>query len=164
MTLPPVVETGMTIRRPIAEVYRAFVDPAVTTRFWFTRASGPLEPGVTVQWDWEMYGVGADVAVKALEPPRRILIEWDGPDAPTQVEWRLEERGAATTHVTIVNRGFHGDDDARLAAALDAMSGFSLVLAGAKAWLEHGLVLNLVADKFPDAWTRGWPSSEEDRT
>jgi hypothetical protein len=25
----------------------------------------------------------------------------------------------------------------------------TLVLAGAKAWLEHGIALNLVADRFP---------------
>ena len=38
----PVVTATMLIRRPAAEVYAAFVDPAVTTRFWFSRASGPL--------------------------------------------------------------------------------------------------------------------------
>lgn len=159
---PPVVETGLMIRRPIAEVHAAFVDPVVTTRFWFTSASGPLEAGATVRWDWEMYGVGTDVTVRALEPPHRILIEWDGPDAPTQVEFRFEARGPERTLVTVANRGFHGDGDARMAAALDAMGGFSLVLAGAKAWLEHGLALDLVADKFPDAWTETWANREKD--
>ena len=31
-----------------------------------------------------------------------------------------------------------------------ATEGFSFVLAGAKALLEHGLQLNLVPDRFPD--------------
>ena len=35
----------MLIRRPAAEVFAAFVDPAVTTRIWFTKSSGRLEPG-----------------------------------------------------------------------------------------------------------------------
>ena len=30
----PVARTGMLIRRPAAEVFEAFVDPAITTRFW----------------------------------------------------------------------------------------------------------------------------------
>jgi uncharacterized protein YndB with AHSA1/START domain len=30
----------MLIRRPVAEVFEAFVDPAVTTRFWFTKSEG----------------------------------------------------------------------------------------------------------------------------
>jgi len=34
--------------------------------------------------------------------------------------------------------------------ALDSTGGFVLVLAGAKAFLEHGIALNLVADRFPD--------------
>lgn len=153
---PPIVETAMLIRRPVAEVYRAFVDPAVTTRFWFTRSSGPLEVGRMVRWDWEMYGVGGDVLVKALEPPHRILIEWDGPDTPTEVEWRFEARGPDRTLVTVVNRGFHGDDDARAAAALDSMGGFSLVLAGAKVWLEHGVAPGFVPDRHPDARLPDW--------
>ena len=33
--------------------------------------------------------------------------------------------------------------------AIDSMQGFSLVLAGAKAFLEHGIELNLVADHAP---------------
>jgi len=38
----PTSKTGMLIRRPVAEVFEAFVDPAITTRFWFTRSSGRL--------------------------------------------------------------------------------------------------------------------------
>ena len=38
----PVARTGMLIRKPAAEVCEAFVDPAVTSRFWFSKGSGPL--------------------------------------------------------------------------------------------------------------------------
>jgi hypothetical protein len=31
-----------------------------------------------------------------------------------------------------------------------ATEGLAYTLAGAKAWLEHGIRLNLVPDKFPD--------------
>jgi len=33
--------------------------------------------------------------------------------------------------------------------ALDSVGGFNLVLAGLKAFLEHGIELNLVRDRFP---------------
>ncbi|HEX7027851.1 MAG TPA: polyketide cyclase, partial [Gammaproteobacteria bacterium] len=65
MQHPPVVEVQMLIRRPVAEVFEAFVNPDITTRFWFTKSSGRLEPGAQVRWDWEMYGVFATVSVKA---------------------------------------------------------------------------------------------------
>ena len=70
----PVAQTGMLIRRPAADVFAAFVDPEITTRFWFSRSSGRLETGRQVQWDWEMYGVSALVTVKAVDPFERILI------------------------------------------------------------------------------------------
>jgi uncharacterized protein YndB with AHSA1/START domain len=147
----PVMTTAMLIRKPPAEVFEAFADPAITARFWFSRGSGRLAPGATIRWDWEMYGFGVDVAVKAIEPGRRILIEWGDPADITPVEWLFEPRGEDRTLVTITNSGFGGTADEQVAKALDSMGGFSLVLAGAKAWLEHGLALNVVPDRHPDA-------------
>lgn len=144
----PVVKAKMLIRRPVAEVFNAFVDPSVTTRFWFTRSSGRVEPGRELRWDWEMYGVSAKVHVKEVDPNRRILIEWDDPPCP--VEWMFTTRPDGTTFVTISNWGFSGSDDDVVSQAIDAMGGFTLVLAGLKAWLEHRVALNLVADHHPD--------------
>ena len=150
----PVASSGMLIRRPVSEVFEAFVDPAVTSRFWFTEGSGRLEPSARVRWTWGMYGVGTDVAVKAVEPDRRILIDWDLADDPTEVEWRFEARGDHTW-VTVENRGFPDDADG-VARALDSTGGFALVLAGAKIWLEHGVDPRLVADRHPDARGPAW--------
>lgn len=150
---PPVAAAGMLIRRPVADVFGAFVDPAITARFWFSRGSGRLAPAAKLRWDWEMYGAGSDVVVKAIEPDARILIDWDDP--PTEVEWRFEPRGAHQTWVTVENRGFHGDDQAQVAAALDSAGGFALVLGGAKIWLEHGIEPNFVLDRHPDGLVEG---------
>lgn len=140
-----IAKTALVIRRPADEVFRAFVDPAVTTRFWFTKSSGPLEPGATVRWEWEMFGVGTTVTVKDVVPNERILVEWN-PDDPSTVEWTFtpHERG---THVRIVEDDIKGDtSDAIAAHALDSMQGFTFVLAAAKALLEHDIVLRVVAD------------------
>lgn len=145
----PIVKAQMLIRRPVAQVFEAFVDPAITTRFWFTKSSGRLEPGKQVRWDWEMYGASAQVIVKAIEPNRRILIEWDSPPCP--VEWIFSAREDNTTLVSITNSGFRGSDDEVLDKAIDSMGGFVMVLAGLKALLEHDIALNLVADHHPDA-------------
>ena len=53
----PVAKTGMLIRRSAHEVYEAFINPKITTRFWFTKSTGPLEAGKRIRWEWEMYGV-----------------------------------------------------------------------------------------------------------
>jgi uncharacterized protein YndB with AHSA1/START domain len=153
MNLPsvPIAKTGMLIRKPVSEVFDAFVDPALTSRFWFSKGSGMLRPGEAVRWEWEMYNISVDVTVKAIEQNKRILIEWGPPGAPTTaVEWVFTERPDRTTFVSITNSGFSGDGDEVVRQALDSTGGFSLVLAGLKAFLEHNINLNLIADRFPE--------------
>jgi uncharacterized protein YndB with AHSA1/START domain len=150
ITHVPVANAGMLIRKPVAEVFEAFVDPAITSRFWFSHGSARLQEGRQVRWDWRMYDVSVQVAVKAVEQDRRILIEWGSPEATTTVEWQFTARPDHTTFVDISNRGFQGNGDEVVKQALDSTGGFALVLAGAKAFLEHGIALNLVADRFPD--------------
>jgi uncharacterized protein YndB with AHSA1/START domain len=142
----PVARAVMLIRRPVAEVFEAFVDPGITSRFWFTRGSKRLAAGEKVTWSWDMYGVSVEVSVKAVERHQRILIEW-----PTPVEWSFAPRGENATLVSITASGFTGNDDEKVAQAIDSMGGFSFTLAGCKAWLEHGVELNLVTDHNPDA-------------
>lgn len=148
-----VVKTQMLIRKPVEDVFEAFVNPAITTKFWFTKSTGRLETGKEIRWEWEMYGVSAEVRVKAIEPNRRILIEWDDPPLP--VEWFFTARPDGTTLVTISNWGFQGGDDEVVKQAMDSMGGFSFVLAGLKALLEHNVALNLIADHYPDAHKPG---------
>jgi uncharacterized protein YndB with AHSA1/START domain len=144
----PVVTAQMLIRRPAAEVFEAFVNPEITTRFWFTKSSGRLEAGATVRWEWEMYGAATDVRVKELEPDRRILLEWGEPPSP--VEWLFTPFADKGTVVSISTWGFAGTPNEMLAGAVDSMGGFTNVLAGLKALLEHNVRLNLVADHRPD--------------
>ena len=81
-----IATTQIPIRRPVSVVFAAFVDAAITSRFWFSRGSGRLEGGKQVRWDWEMYSVGTTIDVKALEPDKCILIEWDGPEDPKALD------------------------------------------------------------------------------
>ncbi len=146
---PPIAKAEMLIRRPAADVFEAFVDPAITSKFWFTKGSGRLEPGASVQWDWEMYGVSVQVQVKAFEPNKRILIEWSAYGKATTVEWIFTDRSDNTTFVSVTNSGFAGSTDEKVNEAISSTEGFTLVLAGLKALFEHNVILNLVADRFP---------------
>ena len=56
--------------------------------------------------------------------------------------------------VTVSNYGFRGEDVVK--QAIESTQGFSFMLAGLKAWLEHGITLELVADKSPDHHASGW--------
>jgi len=144
-----IAKTEMLIRRPVAEVFEAFVDPDITSKFWFTKSSGRLEAGRQIRWDWEMYNSGTDVNVKAVEPDKRILVEWMAYGGLTTIEWIFTARPDDTTFVSITNSGFQGTKEQIAQQAISSTEGFTFVLAGLKALLEHNINLNLIADRFP---------------
>ena len=154
----PVAKAQMLIRKPVAQVFEALVDPSITCRFWFSKSSGRLEAGKRVRWDWEMYAHHTEVNVKAIEENKRILIEWNGPENPSAVEWTFEDKDDDRTFVVVKNWGFNGDDDKVLAEAIDSTGGFTFLLAGLKVFLEHGIEPNFVLDHAPDALVKGWSS------
>jgi uncharacterized protein YndB with AHSA1/START domain len=144
----PVVKAEMLIRRSVKEVFEAFTNPDITTKFWFTKSSGNLEAGSHIRWDWEMYGVSDDIYVKEFEENKRIVIQWSD---QTETEWIFHPRTAQETFVTITSSGYSGSAEDILNRAVDEMGGYTIVLCGLKALLEHNILLNLVADKAPDA-------------
>lgn len=72
------------------------------------------------------------------------------------MEWRFsaigtnDAKGAKGTFVSVTESGWTGTGDELVGYALDSSQGFTWVLAGAKALLEHGIELNLVPDRFPN--------------
>ena len=148
----PVVEVKLLIRKPADQVFEAFVDPSTLTRFWLARASARLEAGKRVDWDFQIEGASATIDVKEVVAPKRIVIEWDEGE---RVEWSFEPRPEGRTFVTIRHSGLHGDDDAKVAKALDSTQGFTLVLCNLKSLLERGESLRLMHDHFPDKRVRG---------
>ena len=137
----------MLIRKPAAEVFQAFIDPAITQNFWFTNGSGKLEVGKTVTWEWEMYNVSTKVIVKEIQPNRKIIIEWDEP--ATTVDFDFKPLSDGSTYVFIKQYGFKQTGDELIEVIRDSTGGFTTVVDGLKAFLEHGINLNLIADKFP---------------
>lgn len=153
LTQAPIAKAEMLIRKPAAEVFEAFINPEITRKFWFTKSTGRLEPGKPIVWTWEMYDISIEVNVKEIEPGKRILIEWGNYGSITTVEWIFTPYERDTTYVTITNSGFQGDGDKVVKDALDSKGGFTWVLAGLKALLEHNLELNAIADAFPKGLT-----------
>lgn len=150
MSTASTVETQLMIRKPVATVFGAFIDPAITSKFWFTKSSGPLEAGTTVRWEWEMYGVSTNVVVKEVIPNSRISTEWGDP--ATAVDYLFTALTDETTYVVIRNWGYRQTGDELIAVIKDNTAGFTSVLDALKAYLEHNIQLNLVLDKFPNKY------------
>lgn len=140
----PIAKATLLIRRPVVNVFEAFVKPELLTRFWLAKASGPLQVGQTVRWEFMVPGAVVDTKVEALERNRRIEINWsDG----TRVRWSFEDRGDGTTTVGIENSGFSGSPEQAIATAIEATQGFTLVLCDLKTLLESGTSHHITRDK-----------------
>lgn len=144
-----IATTGMLIRKPVKEVFEAFVNPDITTKFWFTHSSGKLEEGVDCVWTWAMYNLDVPVKVKKINPNETIIIEWGEGNQESVAKWEFKKIAEAKTYVTISNYDFQGEGEELVKQVIDSTGGFTLVVAGLKAWLEHGIQLNLIGDKFP---------------
>lgn len=154
LTQVPIARAEMLIRKPVAEVFEAFVNPEIACKFWFTKSTGRLEAGKHIVWTWEMYDISINVDVKKVEANKRILIEWGNYGAMTEVEWIFTPYENDMTYVTITNSGFQGDGDKVVRDALDSKGGFTWVLAGLKALLEYNIELNAITDAFPKGLKR----------
>lgn len=147
LTEAPIAATGMLIRRPPAAVFEAFVDPQITSKFWFTHGSGRLEAGTEVRWEWRMYGFSTTARTMDVVDLKKLVVEWGEP--ATTIEWTFSAMPDDATFVEVRNHGFQGTGDECVKQAIDSTDGFAQVLAGAKAWLEHGLQLGLIRDRHP---------------
>ncbi|HEX9980948.1 MAG TPA: SRPBCC family protein [Flavobacterium sp.] len=143
----PSTETQMLIRKPAAEVFEAFINPEVTTNFWFTKSSGNLQQGQQTEWYWEMYNVSATINVTEILPNKRIVFLWGEP--ARTVEITFKSLSDESTYIVIKESGYTETGEKLIDAIKDSTGGFTTVLDGLKAWLEYGIRLNLISDKFP---------------
>lgn len=141
--------SSMLIRKPIQEVFDAFIYPEVTTKFWFTHSSTRLEEGKSLIWTWKMYDLDVPVTVKKIELNKSIIIEWGEGKQKSKVKWEFKSITENATYVTITYSDFQGEGDELIRQIIDSTGGFTMVIAGLKAWMEHGVQLNLIGDKFP---------------
>lgn len=136
------------VHSPRDEVFNAFIDPSIMSKFWFKRRDQGLREGETISW---LVGDAADaleieVRVQSTTPPSQIIVDWGHGEQFTNVTWTLDEQGSDMTCLTIEECGFTGLPDEIVAQALDSTGGFNQVVIALKALLEHDVVINVVAD------------------
>ena len=73
----PVVEVDMLVRRPARAVWEAFADPDQIRRFWLARATGRLETGAHVTWEFKIAGATTEVTVVEARPEALLDLRWD---------------------------------------------------------------------------------------
>jgi len=139
----------MLIRKSASEVFNTLIDPEHTKHFWFTNGSNKLEENKEVTWTWGMYNFSMKVMATEIVKDKKIKFNWYTSEKPTVVNISFKAIASDVTFVEVKHSGFDKTGDELIEAVKDSCGGFALVLAGLKSYLEHGINLNLVRDKFP---------------
>ncbi|GAA4434013.1 SRPBCC family protein [Georgenia halophila] len=134
------------VSRPCVEVYEAVADPEQLSKYFTTGgARGRLEPGNDVTWGFHDFPGAFPVTVVSAEPPRRIVIEWEG-EATTEkgvttTTFEFEPiDGDTRTLVTISESSWLPTADGAR-NAFGNCEGWTSMLNALKAWVEHGINL-----------------------
>ena len=93
-----------------------------------------------------MYGVQSEVNVHQIIENTIIKMEWGEPKIQVEYEFKEMEKG---TLVIIKSYGYPQKGEALFSVINYNTGGFTTVLDGCKAYLEHGINLRLIEDKFP---------------
>jgi uncharacterized protein YndB with AHSA1/START domain len=131
------------VRRPIADVFDAVYNPGTLRRYFTTGgASGPLDEGKTVSWEFADHPGAFDIQVKKVVPRKLIVFEWpsDAGGGSTRVEMTFEAVDENTTLVTITETGWPDTSGGRK-SSYGNCQGWTQMLCCLKAWVEHGINL-----------------------
>ena len=142
------------IARPVEEVFEAVVDPSQLSRYFTTGgATGRLETGETVYWDFADFPGAFPVEVVSVEPNRRIVFRWEASEGEPEGEAATTSAGYQTTVtmesepladgrtlVSIAEEGWRPTEGAQK-ASYGNCEGWTGALCALKVWLEHGINL-----------------------
>ncbi|HSL71448.1 MAG TPA: SRPBCC family protein [Longimicrobiales bacterium] len=131
------------IAKPVAEVFDAVYNPKKLSGYFTTGgASGPLDPGATVTWDFADFPGAFPVHVRAVEPNRLIVLEWQAADGEynTQVRMEFEPLDGKSTMVRISESGWR-ETPKGLESSYGNCMGWMQMICCLKVYAEHGINL-----------------------
>jgi uncharacterized protein YndB with AHSA1/START domain len=134
------------ILAPLSDVFDAFVDPAKMSNYFISGASGPIEEGKKVTW--EFADVGAKVAIDVLKIKKdgEIVYESSALGQPLRTTIKFEADGPEATIVTVTDSQFALDEKG-VKLALGQNAGWTYTLCGLKAYVQFGINLRTGLNK-----------------
>lgn len=133
-------QVQLKIRKPVAEVFEAVVDPRQLSRYFVQKSSGRLEEGKTVQWTFAEVPGDHDVAVSRVVTNERLELEWDAPSGDHKIRIHMVFTPLDPQN-TMVQIGESGWRDSESEASHGNAAGWMHMMACLKAHLEYDINL-----------------------
>jgi uncharacterized protein YndB with AHSA1/START domain len=139
--MSPKFQVSLKIRKPVAEVYEAVVDPKKLSGYFVQSSTGPLVEGTTVKWSFAEAPEPFDVIVREVVENERIVLEWPGGHSYiTRVEIAFKPLDNGNTMVQISEGGWRLEkDDIQLPCG--NAGGWMHMMCSLKGYLDYGINL-----------------------
>jgi uncharacterized protein YndB with AHSA1/START domain len=135
------------VGRPVGEVFEAVADPKQLSSYFTTGgASGRLEQGATVMWDFADFPGAFPVEVVETITDQKIVLRWAANEGGKPADYKLTVTINFTptddgrTLVEIEEKGWR-DSETGLKSSYGNCMGWSQMLCALKAWVEYGINL-----------------------
>jgi uncharacterized protein YndB with AHSA1/START domain len=134
------------ILRPVNQVFAAVVDPDQMSQYFISKASGRLEAGKDVIWEFADVGTSVKIHVLEVIEDKLIVYESRALGDLMRTTIRFEGEGSEATVVTITDAGFPLTEEG-VKRALGQNAGWTYTLCGLKAYLQFGINLRTGLNK-----------------
>jgi uncharacterized protein YndB with AHSA1/START domain len=134
------------ILQPIAKVFHAFADPTEMSNYFISGASGPLEPGKQVVWEFADVGTKVKIHVLEVVENEKIIYESTALGQPIRTTIQFIADGPDATVVTVTDSKFAMTEEG-VKRALGQNAGWTYTLCGLKAFVQFGINLRTGLNK-----------------
>jgi len=135
------IKTGMTITKPVHEVFEAIVDPVKMTNYFISQSTGRMEEGKSLIWKFPEWDMEIPVIVGKIDKDKYISYFWDDVDGKKLlVEMTLTPKPNNSTYLVVTEKS-RNNDDAGIKWLKGNTEGWANFLACLKAYMEYGINL-----------------------
>ncbi|MCK9641021.1 MAG: SRPBCC domain-containing protein [Prolixibacteraceae bacterium] len=140
MTTSLVIKAAIQIQKPIHEVFEAIVDPQKMSNYFISKASGRMEEGKQILWQFPEFDMEFPIRVGKIEKDQYISYYWEVDKLELLVEFTLTTPKPGNTLVSVTEKS-RNNDEAGIKWLGQNTEGWANFLACLKCYLEYGINL-----------------------
>ncbi len=141
------VKAAIQIRKPVAEIFEAIVNPEKMINYFISKSTGRMEEGKNLIWNFPEFDGDCPVKVGKIEPNQYVSFYWDVDEKELLTEIRLTPKEHNSTLVNITEKSME-NNEAGINWLGGNTEGWANFLACMKAYLEYGINLREGAFDF----------------
>ena len=132
--------------KPVGEIFDAVIDPDKMRHYFISGASGPMQAGKRITWEFGDVGAKVDIDVLEVEKDRKVVWESTALGQPMRTTIQFAADGPDATVVTVTESKFALTDEG-VKRALGQNAGWTYTLCCLKAYAQFGINLRAGLNK-----------------